>query len=111
MRSANLGWVLLVLGISSARAADLTATQVRQMLASAGPETPADLPGKSLENLDLSNLDFRRVNLAGANLFGAKLDSADFQAPTSPAPGSISPGSCGRTSPTPTCLMPVSSAS
>src|SRR6516162_8173964 len=78
MRSANLGWVLLVLGISSARAADLTATQVRQILASAGPETPADLSGKSLENLDLSNLDFRRANLAGANLFGAKLDSADF---------------------------------
>jgi hypothetical protein len=92
MRSANLGRVLLVLGISSAPAADLTAAQVRQRLAAARPETPPDLSGKSLEDLDLSST----VPI--------------FLAPTSPAPGSISPGSCGRISPTPTCQMPVSSS-
>ncbi len=39
---------------------------------------PADLSGKSLENLDLSNLGFKRANLAGANLFGAKLVGSDL---------------------------------
>jgi len=41
-------------------------------------DKPADLSGKSLENLDLSNLDFKRANLLGATLFGAKLDGANL---------------------------------
>jgi len=48
------------------------------MLDAAGPDHPADLSGKSLEDLDLTNLDFKRTNLSRANLFGAKLVAADF---------------------------------
>jgi uncharacterized protein YjbI with pentapeptide repeats len=56
----------------------LTAERVRGILASAAPDMPADLSGKSLENLDLSKVDFKRANLSGANLFGAKLDGANL---------------------------------
>ena len=71
-------WVLLVLTMSPCRGADFNAEQVHEILASAFPDKPADLSGKSLENLDLSNLDFKRANLSGANLFGAKLVGADL---------------------------------
>ena len=77
-RAAKCVCVLLVLTTSPSRAADLNAEQVRAILAASGLERPADLSGKSLENLDLSNLDFKRANLSGANLYGAKLDSADL---------------------------------
>jgi len=70
--------MLLMLSVSPCRAADLSADQVRAMLDAAGPDHPADLSGKSLEDLDLSNLDFKRANLSRANLFGAKLVGADF---------------------------------
>jgi uncharacterized protein YjbI with pentapeptide repeats len=70
--------VLLVLAGSPCRAADLGAEQVREILAAATQERPADLSAKSLDNLDLSNLDFKLANLAGSNLFGAKLDGADL---------------------------------
>jgi uncharacterized protein YjbI with pentapeptide repeats len=69
---------LVVLATSPVRGADLNAAQVREILASGAPDKPADLSGKSLENLDLSNLDFKRANLSGANLFGAKLVGADL---------------------------------
>jgi len=75
-RALGCVWVLLMLAISPCRGADLNAEQVREILALAAPDKPADLSGKSLENLDLSNLDFKRANLAGANLFGAKLVGA-----------------------------------
>jgi len=73
-------WICLLLGLAASpcRAADLSAEQVREMLAAATRERPADLSGKSLDNLDLSNLDFKRANLSGADLFGAKLDGADL---------------------------------
>jgi uncharacterized protein YjbI with pentapeptide repeats len=74
----KLVWLLLVVPLSPAPGADLNAEQVREIVAAASPDKPADLSGKSLENLDLSNLDLRRANLSGANLFGAKLDSADL---------------------------------
>ena len=77
-RALGCVWVLLVLANSPCRGADLNAEQVREILASAALGKPADLAGKSLENLDLSNLDFKRANLSGANLFGAKLVGADF---------------------------------
>ena len=64
--------------MSPCRGADFNAEQVHEILASAFPDKPADLSGKSLENLDLSNLDFKRANLSGANLFGAKLVGADL---------------------------------
>src|SRR5215831_7612508 len=73
-----LAWALAFVWVSPALSADFSAAQVRAILTAATADKPADLSGKSLENLDLSNLDFRRANLAGANLFGAKLDSADF---------------------------------
>src|SRR5207302_6320689 len=57
---------------------DFTAEQVRRILAAASPDKPADLSGKSLENLDLSNLDFKQSDLSGANLFGAKLVEANL---------------------------------
>jgi uncharacterized protein YjbI with pentapeptide repeats len=71
-------FALFAASISSALGADLSADQVREILAAAPPEKPPDLSGKSLENLDLSKVGFKRANLSGANLFGAKLDSADL---------------------------------
>jgi uncharacterized protein YjbI with pentapeptide repeats len=68
-----LVWVILTVLFPSALGADLTAEQVRQTVAAAGPGKPVDLSGESLENIDLSKVDFRR-----ANLFGAKLDGTDF---------------------------------
>src|SRR5215472_14139064 len=76
-RAAKWIWLLLlVLAASPCPAADLTIEQVRDKLAAATCEHPADFSGKSLDNLDLSGLDFKRANLSGANLFGAKLDGA-----------------------------------
>jgi len=77
-RAVKFICVLLMLSASPCRAADLAADQVRAMLDTAGPDHPADLSGRSLEDLDLSNLDFKRANLSRANLFGAKLVGADF---------------------------------
>ena len=71
------GWTAAVLA-SYAVAADLTADQVRAILAETAPGRSADFSGRSLDNLDLSGLDLRGANLAGANLFGAKLDGADL---------------------------------
>jgi uncharacterized protein YjbI with pentapeptide repeats len=70
--------VLLMLSISRAVGGDLSVERVVEILSAASPDRPADLSGKSLENLDLSNVDFKRANLSGANLFGAKLDGADL---------------------------------
>jgi uncharacterized protein YjbI with pentapeptide repeats len=67
---------LVALATSPCRGADFSAEQVRAILASAASDEPADLSGKSLENLDLSNVDFKRANLSWANLFGAKLVGA-----------------------------------
>ena len=77
-RLLGMLWLLLVVPVSLVLAADLNAEQVRDILASAAPDKPADLSGKALENLDLSNLDFKRANLSGANFFGAKLVGADL---------------------------------
>jgi hypothetical protein len=78
IRFVKFAWLLAVLWVPTAHAADLDATQVREILAAATPERPADLAGKSLENLDLSNLDFERSDLAGANLYGTKLVDSDL---------------------------------
>ena len=59
-------------------AADLTADQVRQLLATADLDRPADLTGKDLSDLDLSNIDFKRANLSGANLFASRLVSSNL---------------------------------
>jgi uncharacterized protein YjbI with pentapeptide repeats len=77
-RALGCVWVLLVLATSPSVGADLNAVQVREILASAAPDKPADLSGKSLESIDLSKLDFKRANLSGVNLFGAKLVGADL---------------------------------
>lgn len=77
-RAVAFALVLVAVAVSPCRGADLTVDQVREMLGSATRDKPADLSGKSLENLDLSNLDFRRANLSRANLFGAKLVGADL---------------------------------
>ena len=77
-RAAKWIWLLLMLAALPCRGADFSAEQVREILASASHDKPADLSGKSLENLDLSNLDFKRANLSGANLFGAKLVGANL---------------------------------
>jgi uncharacterized protein YjbI with pentapeptide repeats len=79
MKSAlGLLLVLLPFAASTGRAADLSAEQVRAMLAAAAPGKPIDLSGRSLDNLDLSGLDFTGANLSGANLFGAKLDGTNL---------------------------------
>src|SRR5215469_8641369 len=77
-RAVKLICVLLMLSASPCRAADLAADQVRSMLDAAGPDHPADLSGKSLEDLDLSNLDFKRANLSGAKLDLAWIMRANF---------------------------------
>ena len=74
----RFAWALVVLWISPAQSADVSAAQVRAIVAAATADKPADLSGKSLENLDLSNLDLRGANLSGANLFGVKLVSTDL---------------------------------
>src|SRR5215469_2470651 len=77
-RAVKLICVLLMLSASPCRAADLAPDQVRAMLDAAGPDHPADLSGKSLEDLDLSNLDFKRANLSRANLFWRKIGRGGF---------------------------------
>ncbi len=77
-KAVGLAWLWVMLAIAPALGADLSAEQVHAIVAAAASDRPADLSGKSLENLDLSNFDFRRANLSGANLFGAKLVGADF---------------------------------
>jgi uncharacterized protein YjbI with pentapeptide repeats len=77
-RILRLSSALLVLGALPGHAADLSAEQVRAIIAAAPPDQPANFSGKSLEELDLSGVDFKRANLSGANLFGAKLDSANL---------------------------------
>lgn len=62
----------------SAIAQDYTSDQVRDALAHATPNTPADFSGKSLEKLDLSKFDFAGARLVGTNLFGANLNDANF---------------------------------
>jgi len=75
---SRFAWALVFVWISPAQSGDFSAARVRAIVAAATADKPADLSGKSLENLDLSSLDFRQANLSGANLFGAKLDSADL---------------------------------
>ena len=78
MRSTWISGCLLLLFAVTAFGADLTSEQVRDALARATPDHPADFAGKSLEKLDLSKFNFTGARLAGANLFGAKLVEADF---------------------------------
>jgi uncharacterized protein YjbI with pentapeptide repeats len=69
---------MLTVAASPSRAADFSAEQIRAILATAALDKPADLSGKSLENLDLSIIDFKRANLSAADLFGTKLVAADL---------------------------------
>src|SRR5215831_5037881 len=72
--------VAIVLGAASiACAAQLAADDVREILARADRDRPADLMGRDLSDLDLSNLDFKRANLSGANLFGTRLVSSNLE--------------------------------
>ena len=75
-------WALLLFALlpfgEVALGADLTGEQVRDALAHATADQPADFAGKSLEKLDLSKLNFTGAKLAGANLFGANLTEANF---------------------------------
>jgi uncharacterized protein YjbI with pentapeptide repeats len=69
---------VLMLAGPPATAADLSAEQVRSVLAAAQPGSIPDLSGKSLERLDLSGLDFKHARLTGVNLYGAKLVDANL---------------------------------
>jgi len=65
-------------GCAAARAADLSADEVRALLAShSGPAAP-DLSKRDLAGLDLSGLDFKGANLTAANLKKANLAGADL---------------------------------
>jgi len=68
-----------LVGTTSSLAADLTADQVREMLAKADPATRIDFAGRDLSDLELSKLDFKRADLSGANLFAARLVSSNLQ--------------------------------
>src|SRR6185437_11176356 len=76
--SAGLLMALLALAAAGARAAEMTAEQVRAAVAAAGPGHPVDLAGKNLEDLDLSGLDLEGANLTGADFHGAKLVDANL---------------------------------
>jgi uncharacterized protein YjbI with pentapeptide repeats len=71
MRSTWISGCFLLLFTATAFGADLTREQVRDALARATADQPADFSGKSLEKLDLAKLNFAGAKLAGANLFGA----------------------------------------
>src|SRR5206468_824528 len=77
MSKRRLYWVVLVLAAmffpNLSCAADFTAAQVRELLAKADSQKPADLVGKDLSDLDLSNIDFKRADLSAANLFATRL--------------------------------------
>ncbi len=78
-----MAWLLAFLGLllgvcAPAAAEDLSADQVRSIIAAATPGTIPDLSRKSLELLDLSGLDFKHAKLQGANLYGAKLVDANL---------------------------------
>src|SRR6266571_5633215 len=83
LRPGNLIHVMVLLVVAVgvvplSCAADLTADQVRELLARAARDKPVDLTGKDLSDLDLSNIDFKRANLSGANLFAARLVSSNL---------------------------------
>src|SRR5690242_8580633 len=69
---------MAVVATDPAGAAELTADEVRALLAAATLERPADLSGRDLTGLDLSELDFKRAVLSGADLYGTKLVGANF---------------------------------
>lgn len=77
-------WLIALLLLpASAMAADLTAAEVRDVLAAASPGHAADFGGRSLAGLDLSGFDLSGAKLAGADLshtklVGAKLRGADL---------------------------------
>jgi hypothetical protein len=108
---SRFAWALVLVWTSPAQSADFSVAQVRAIVAAATADKPADLSGKSLENLDLSNLDLRRGNLSGANFLARNSTVQIFLAQTCPAQSSILPGSCGQISPGPICRMRVSLAS
>src|SRR5262249_61454276 len=63
---------------AGARAADLSAEEVRALLAAhSGPAVP-DLSNRDLAGLDLAGVDFKGANLTGANLKKANLAGADL---------------------------------
>src|SRR5215471_5624998 len=76
-RAAKWIWLLLlVLAASPCPAADLTIEQVRDKLAAATCEHPADFSGKSLDNLDwIMRANFTNADLSKASLFGPVVSS------------------------------------
>ena len=80
LRKANI-WLAfyLIVGANSIQAAELTRTQVEQLLAKADKQHPADLRRKDLTDLDLSNLDFRNADLWGADLRRSNLNNSNLQ--------------------------------
>jgi uncharacterized protein YjbI with pentapeptide repeats len=75
IRTLGLAFLLAYVSLPLALGNELS---VREVLAAASRDRPANLSGQSFESLDLSNLDFKGANLSGANLFGAKLVDCDF---------------------------------
>jgi hypothetical protein len=63
---------MLTVAVSPCRAADLSAEQIRAILATAALDKPADLSEKSLENLDLSIIDLLQARelVSGRPLWG-----------------------------------------
>jgi hypothetical protein len=54
--------VLFVLSISPAQSADVSAAQVRRILAACTAYNPADLSDKDLRQLELINIDLKHAN-------------------------------------------------
>ncbi len=76
---ASLFVILLVVGPARGlMAAEMTAAEVKEILANATVDAPADLSGRLLSGLDLSGVDFKGANLNGAVLKGANLAGADL---------------------------------
>ena len=65
-------WVLIAVSIGTAQGADLNADQVREILAAAAPDMPADLSGADLTDADLTGADATDADFGRAVLDGAR---------------------------------------
>ena len=71
--------LLAGMGASPAGAADMTADEVRALLAQPRDGKAVSLAKRDLSDLDLSKLDLHGVDLSYAKLFGTRLASADLR--------------------------------
>ena len=70
--------ILSSIAVNTLSAADLTRSEVQQLLKQASKANPANLRRKDLKGVDLSKLDFRNADLWGADLRAANLSQSNL---------------------------------